>query len=668
MYTERSFTAPSSADGTAIQEDGHPEAKYSVPSFTGHNEHDDSIPTLSFGNASSLEFPENSALNGNLFGLTLKTNYDGYSQFSDQKAKKEKGSTSFFRGMRPLSGRQRVQKRLDPPTPVIQEDNSFENDAPNTIRTENSKAKLVRHLSPHKVEYEGETVKMDNKEKSFQTFPSGDKAEDQTMPELSNELSEKFNLSAEIKASFGNNRSLPPRKWTPKEDEMLKAAVKVHGGKQWKEIAKLVAGRSHVQCLQRWNKVLKPGLRKGPWTPEEDGLLIGLVNSEACDFDSVNWGELSMKVPGRSAKQCRERWSYNLDPRIKKGKWSELEDKILVEAQATFGNRWAHISTLFQGRTENAVKTRFKSLLRAKKKQWTPSEDEAIVKYQGLYGNKWAMIAEHLPNRSKNAVMKRFKFLVAQSKDETSAPKVSAVSRVRKSLLRGKKNQWSPDEDDTILKYHAALGNNWGAIAKHLPNRTKSAVMKRHKFLVAQNNGSSKVTPNPSSLPPSTDSENQDEWAPHEDDIIIRYLSFEGDKVLAISKFLPYRSENDILKRLNFLADSTQNLVISSLEREGEPSEHINPGSFKTEIPELSPLRQNIFESENENERQRFESISSLSLSEKSKEIPRQGQAWQPMDMTEPDLLPNYRMSSVGGNGEELYQGFPSVLLPEATE
>ena len=57
-------------------------------------------------------------------------------------------------------------------------------------------------------------------------------------------------------------------KWTAKEDGILKFAVTKHGGRNWKRIADYLEGRSDVQCLHRWQKVLRPGLVKGPWTRE----------------------------------------------------------------------------------------------------------------------------------------------------------------------------------------------------------------------------------------------------------------------------------------------------------------------------------------------------------------------------------------------------------------
>ena len=116
--------------------------------------------------------------------------------------------------------------------------------------------------------------------------------------------------------------------------------------------------RSDVQCLHRWNKVLQPGLQKGPWTEEEDRILVDLVE-EMGGASRVRWSELATDLPGRIGKQCRERWHNHLDPTVKKTPWSEQETIILAEAQNQLGNRWSEIAKLLEGRTENMVKNRY---------------------------------------------------------------------------------------------------------------------------------------------------------------------------------------------------------------------------------------------------------------------------------------------------------------------
>ena len=149
-----------------------------------------------------------------------------------------------------------------------------------------------------------------------------------------------------------------PRRWTKQEDESLRRAVAIHGAKHWKDIARSVETRNHMQCLQRWKTVLRPGLKKGYWGPEEDDLLRRLVGLNGED----KWGEVASQISNRTTKQCRERWWHHLDPCVKKGGWSEEEDVLILEQHAKIGNRWSAISKMLPGRTENAVKIRWKSL------------------------------------------------------------------------------------------------------------------------------------------------------------------------------------------------------------------------------------------------------------------------------------------------------------------
>mmetsp|Transcript_6125 Transcript_6125/g.7048 ORF Transcript_6125/g.7048 Transcript_6125/m.7048 type:complete len:641 (-) Transcript_6125:1264-3186(-) len=214
--------------------------------------------------------------------------------------------------------------------------------------------------------------------------------------------------------------------WSIKQDNRLKELIEKHGT-DWKSIQKGMPGRSQEQCINRWNKVLKPGLRKGTWTPEEDARLIKLVH----ELEKRNWGDVAALIKGRTAKQCRERWCYNLDPSINKNLWTPEEDQLLIKSQSELGNRWAHIASLLPGRTENAVKTRFKSIMRAKKREWLPEEDATIIKMHKEVGSRWDAIAAKLPNRTKNAVKTRFRLLGKGM--ATKQPEIGSPNQVLRS-------------------------------------------------------------------------------------------------------------------------------------------------------------------------------------------------------------------------------------------
>ena len=164
-----------------------------------------------------------------------------------------------------------------------------------------------------------------------------------------------------------------PRHWAEEEDRLLRAAVLHYGNKHWKKIAERVPGRNHTQCLQRWSKVLAPGLKKGQWSSSEDATLVSLAKQQLAmckdpnnpeQKKKLNWGMISKQITGRTAKQCRERWVNNLNPDIRKGGWTPEEDKKILELFELFPKKWAMISKNLEGRTENAVKIRYKSLTR----------------------------------------------------------------------------------------------------------------------------------------------------------------------------------------------------------------------------------------------------------------------------------------------------------------
>ena len=157
-------------------------------------------------------------------------------------------------------------------------------------------------------------------------------------------------------------------KWNKEEDFILKEAIDKYGSKNWKIISDSVQGRSSVQCLHRWSKILKPGLVKGPWSIEQDRKLLEWIKSEG----AKHWNQCAEYVNGRTGKQCRERWFNTLNPQIRKGEWTPEEDFIIFESFRIFGSQWTNIAKkLNNGRTENSIKNRFYSTLRrisAKKK------------------------------------------------------------------------------------------------------------------------------------------------------------------------------------------------------------------------------------------------------------------------------------------------------------
>ncbi|ESR63874.1 hypothetical protein CICLE_v10007316mg [Citrus x clementina] len=176
----------------------------------------------------------------------------------------------------------------------------------------------------------------------------------------------------------GPTRRSTKGQWTPEEDEILRKAVQRFKGKNWKKIAECFKDRTDVQCLHRWQKVLNPELVKGPWSKEEDEIIIELVNK----YGPKKWSTIAQHLPGRIGKQCRERWHNHLNPAINKEAWTQEEELALIRAHQIYGNRWAELTKFLPGRTDNAIKNHWNSSVKKKLDSYLASG--LLEQFQGL--------------------------------------------------------------------------------------------------------------------------------------------------------------------------------------------------------------------------------------------------------------------------------------------
>lgn len=110
----------------------------------------------------------------------------------------------------------------------------------------------------------------------------------------------------------------------------------------------------------------KQKLRKGLWSPEEDEKLLRYITQ----YGHGCWSSVP-KLAGlqRCGKSCRLRWINYLRPDLKRGTFSQEEEDLIIELHAVLGNRWSQIAAQLPGRTDNEIKNLWNSCLKKKLRQ-----------------------------------------------------------------------------------------------------------------------------------------------------------------------------------------------------------------------------------------------------------------------------------------------------------
>ncbi|CAH9067971.1 unnamed protein product [Cuscuta europaea] len=124
-------------------------------------------------------------------------------------------------------------------------------------------------------------------------------------------------------------------------------------------------------------------IRKGPWTMEEDLILINYISNHG---EGV-WNSLARSAGlKRTGKSCRLRWLNYLRPDVRRGNISPEEQLLIMELHAKWGNRWSKIAKHLPGRTDNEIKNFWRTRIQKHMKHQqdgAADEDQCMMMTEG---------------------------------------------------------------------------------------------------------------------------------------------------------------------------------------------------------------------------------------------------------------------------------------------
>ncbi|XWS17590.1 hypothetical protein CRYUN_Cryun33cG0079900 [Craigia yunnanensis] len=151
------------------------------------------------------------------------------------------------------------------------------------------------------------------------------------------------------------------------------------------------------------NKFTRKEINRGAWTVEEDQKLAQVIEIHG----PKRWKSVAAKAGlNRSGKSCRLRWMNYLRPNIKRGNISDQEEDLILRLHKLLGNRWSLIAGRLPGRTDNEIKNYWNSRLCKKIKQ-NEKQNRGSREQESVLENSKINEVDFEPKGSEEGTFKR---------------------------------------------------------------------------------------------------------------------------------------------------------------------------------------------------------------------------------------------------------------------
>ncbi|CCH61233.1 hypothetical protein TBLA_0E01770 [Henningerozyma blattae CBS 6284] len=201
------------------------------------------------------------------------------------------------------------------------------------------------------------------------------------------------------------------------------------------------------------------------WSKDDDKKLTGLVQALLIEMgfpngikdiksiehstdvsQQLNWDSLEAHFvePRRRGKDLKKRWTASLDPNLKRGRWTDDEDKILLKAFQKHGPHWLIIAAEIPGRTEDQCAKRYTEVLgpnsKGRLREWSVEEDLLLISKVKQYGTKWRQISSEMECRPSLTCRNRWRKIITLVVRDKADPKISEAVRKHQELTKTNQN------------------------------------------------------------------------------------------------------------------------------------------------------------------------------------------------------------------------------------
>ncbi|KAL0440677.1 UNVERIFIED_CONTAM: Myb-related protein [Sesamum radiatum] len=230
----------------------------------------------------------------------------------------------------------------------------------------------------------------------------------------------------------------------------------------------------------------KIGVKKGPWTPEEDIILVSYIQEHGPgNWRAVPTNTASPPPLTQMQQELRLRWTNYLRPGIKRGNFTEHEEKMIIHLQALLGNRWAAIASYLPQRTDNDIKNYWNTHLKKKLaklqghdekgQNGSSSDSKSVSKGQwerrlqtDIHMAKQALCEALSLDKSGTDCRTRF----CRPQETTSPPQTSTYASSTENIARLLEN-WmkkSPNSSQTVSSESTNSFNNPSSLYESKPS------------------------------------------------------------------------------------------------------------------------------------------------------------------------------------------------------